>query len=201
MIIRFLTLTIIGCLLPLSESIAQKVPVPPFVERGLPSAGHQALKDLAGTWRVEKSIFVAGGTASKPVVATLTTRRELVADGRFLQDITEGTMPDSSRYWRMGTLGYSSIDKRYEWVTVDAVNANMMVYQGEPNSGQGFPITTAGTFTDSGILGEQTVGKAIKQKTIMRIEGPDRHVFEMYFQAPGGKEFLADRAVYTRAPL
>ncbi len=37
------------------------------------------------------------------------------AGGRFLYDVTEGTLADGP-YWRMGVLGYSTMDERYEWV-------------------------------------------------------------------------------------
>jgi hypothetical protein len=43
-----------------------------------------------------------------------------------------------------------------------------------------------------------TVGKTAGQRTLIRIETKDRHVFELYFTPPGGKEQLADRSVYTR---
>ena len=38
----------------------------------------------------------------------------------------------------------------------------------------------------------------VGQRTVIRIESDDRHVFELYFTPPGGKEQLALRTVYTR---
>jgi hypothetical protein len=48
------------------------------------------------------------------------------------------------------------------------------------------------------VVGEQTVGKPVGQRTVIRIESNDRHVSELYFTPPGGKEQLALRIVYTR---
>ena len=36
-----------------------------------------------------------------------------------------------------------------------------------------------GVFTDQGVVNEQTVGKPVAQRTVIRIEGNDRHVFEL----------------------
>ena len=80
-----------------------------------------------------------------------------LADRRFLRDQTRGQIAGSP-YWRLGLLGYSTMDKCYEWVTIDGLNANMMIYRGAPGSGPQQPITVAGTFTDQGIVSENTAG-------------------------------------------
>lgn len=172
--------------------------VPAWVRRGLPGRGHAILEALEGTWRVEKSLYVALGTSDEPAVSDdLTCRREWLADGRYLRDVTEG-MIAGVPYWRLGLLGYSMMDRRYEWVTIDMANANMMIYRGAPGSGAQAPITMSGTFTDQGVLGEETVGEPIDQRTVIRIEDDDRHIVELYFTPPGDAEILADRSVYTR---
>jgi hypothetical protein len=60
------------------------------------------------------------------------------------------------------------------------------------------PIEVTGVFTDQGVVNEQTVGKPVGQRTVIRIESSDRHVSELYFTPPGGDELLALRLVYTR---
>ena len=74
----------------------------------------------------------------------------------------------------------------------------MMIYLGKPGSGEQLPIEVTGVFTDQGVVSEQTVGKPVGQRTVIRIETNDRHVFELYFKPLGGKEQLALRIVYTR---
>jgi len=90
------------------------------------------------------------------------------------------------------------MDKRYEWTTADNFTPILMAYRAADGSGVSMPIVMSGTFTDPGVTGEQNVGKSIPMRTVIRIESNDRHVFELYFTPPGGKEVLADRMVFTR---
>ena len=120
-----------------------------------------------------------------PIVSRdVRTTRVWVADGQYLEDTTEGTV-DGQPYWRRGWLGYSNLDRRYEWVTI-APRVPMMIYLGKPGSGAGLPIEVSGVFTDQGVVNEQTVGKPVGQRTVFRIESDDRHVSELYFTPPGG---------------
>lgn len=181
-----------------SVPAAAQQDLPAWVERGARGPAHEQLDALEGTWRVEKSLYVALGTRDDPTISRdLICRREWLANGRFLRDVTEGTIAGTP-YWRLGILGYSTMDERYEWVTIDAGNANMMIYRGEPGSGQALPITMSGVFTDQGMLGEKTVGEPIAQRIVIQIVDDDRHIIDLYFTAPDGEEFLADRSVYTR---
>ena len=173
--------------------------VPPWVQRGMPGAGHAALAPLVGSWRVELSIYGTMGRSPDlpPIVShDIRTRRVWIADGQFIEDTTEGRV-EGKPYWRRGWLGYSNLDRRYEWVTV-APRVPMMIYLGKPESGEQMPIEVTGVFTDQGVVSEQTVGKPVGQRTLIRIENNDRHVFELYFTPPEGKEQLAMRMVYTR---
>ncbi len=173
--------------------------VPAWVQRGIPSAGHAALVPLVGSWRVQQSVYGTMGRSPDlpPIVSQdIRTTRVWVADGQYIEDTTEGTV-EGQPYWRRGWLGYSNIDRRYEWVTIGP-RVPMMIYLGKPGSGDQMPIEVTGVFTDQGVVSEQTVGKPIGQRTVIRIESHDRHVFELYFTPPGGKEQLALRSVYTR---
>jgi hypothetical protein len=173
--------------------------VPMWVQRGVPGAGHAALQPLVGSWRVELSIYGTMGRSPDlpPIVSNdIRTTRVWIADGQYIEDTTEGTV-DGQPYWRRGWLGYSNIDRRYEWVTI-APRVPMMIYLGKPGSGARMPIELTGTFTDPGVVSEKTLGKPIEQRTVIRIESDDHHVFELYFTPPGGKEQLAMRASYTR---
>jgi quinol monooxygenase YgiN len=174
--------------------------VPAWVKRGFPAEGHAALEPLIGSWRVHKSIYGTMGRSPDlpPIVSDeITTTREWVAGGHYIQDTTTGSV-EGQPYWRRGWLGYSNMDRRYEWVTIDSLNTTMMIYLGKPGSGTERPIVMTGAFTDQGVVGEDTVGKLVAMRTVIRIENPDRHVFELYFTPPGGREQLADRSVYTR---
>jgi hypothetical protein len=171
---------------------------PPFAVRGMPGPGQAAMKALVGDWRVKMMLFAALGTPDKPAVSNdIRTHRTLIAGGRFLADETIGTM-GGQPYYRRGTLGYSNMDKRYEWATQDGLNANMMIYLGAPGAGPGFPASLTGTFTDQGLLGEKSAGKTIRQRTVITVADKDHHRIEIYFTPAGGRERLIDRKDYTR---
>jgi hypothetical protein len=174
---------------------------PAMVRNGQPGEMHRRLDALVGEWNVDMTFYIAGGTAEKPLVANgMHCRREWISEtgNRYLRDVTEGMFGGRS-YYRLGILGYSTMDKRYEWNTVDALNTNMMTYKGKkggasPNG----DIVMSGEFTDQGVLGESYAGKNIGQRAVIKIESPDRHVFDVYFTPPGEKERLTARAIYTR---
>lgn len=182
-----------------AQSKPQQQPVPAWVRRGIPSKGHAALAPLVGSWRAELSIYGTMGRSPDlpPIVSRdIRTTRIWVADGQFIEDTTEGTV-DGNLYWRRGWLGYSNLDQRYEWVTIGP-RVPMMIYLGKPGSGEQMPIEVTGVFTDQGVVSEQTVGKPVEQRTVINIESNDRHIFDLYFTPPGGKQQLALRIVYTR---
>ena len=190
---------------PSKPQAAEKVPG--FIRRGLPGPGHAALRRLEGDWRVEKALYIAVGTREKPAVSSdLIARRHWIAGGRFLHDVTEGSIAGGP-YYRMGFLGYSNEDARYEFVTVDGMNANMMIYRSDPviapqrsDAARQFAISMSGTFTDQGLISEQTAGRVIAQRTVIRIQSDDRHEIDLYFTPPGGSEMLIDHSIYTRLP-
>lgn len=176
---------------------------PAMIRNGQPGAMHRRLDSLVGEWDVEMTFYIAGGSAAKPLVAGgMCCHREWIAEtgNRHLRDVTQGTV-GGNPYYRLGFLSYSNIDKRYEWNTVDALNANMMTYKGARNSGSlTGDIVMSGEFTDQGVLGDAYVGKSIRQKTVIKIASADNHVFELYFTPPGEKERLVSTASYTRRP-
>ncbi|MER8477368.1 MULTISPECIES: DUF1579 family protein [unclassified Mesorhizobium] len=174
--------------------------LPNWLRRGLPGPGHEVLAPMIGTWRVQMSFYgTLGRSPDQPPLVTddLISHRQWLAGGRYIEDIMEGTL-DGAPVWRKGWLGYSIMDGRYEWVTIDPVNTTMMYFKGVPNSGDQRPISMSGTFTDQGVAGEETVGKQVGMRTVIKIENNDRHIIELYFTRPGQQETLATRAVYTR---
>jgi Protein of unknown function (DUF1579) len=174
--------------------------MPAWMQRGLPGPGQARLEALIGTFKQHKMIYGTLGRDpnAPPLISDdVKTTRQWVAGGRFIEDISEGTV-QGQQYWRKGWLGYSRMDDRYEWVTIDAVNTTLMSYAGTPGTGSESPINMLGKFTDQGVAGEGTVGKEVGMRTVVNIEGPNSHSVELYFTPPDGKEILADRTVYTR---
>jgi hypothetical protein len=181
-------------------AVAAEADAPPFAERARPGPGQAALRSLAGKWQVEKSLYVAIGAPEHPAKSDgMTAERVWIGEGRFLQDVTRGTM-GGKPYFRTGILGYNNMDRCYEWVTADGVTPTLMIYRGKQGAGPTLPASLQGSFTDLGVTGEQNVGKLVRMRTVIRIESSDQHVFEIYFTLPGGKEALADRMIFRRVP-
>jgi hypothetical protein len=185
------------------SAVASTDPVadtPSWAVRGMPGPGHAALEPLVGKWSVRMSIHaLLGRTPNDPplVAEDLVASRHWIAGGRYLEDTTTGAMTGGS-YWRRGWLGYSNIDARYEWVTVDAVNANMMSYAGQRGSEPHTPITMTGMFTDQGVTGERNAGRIVLTRTVIHVCDNDHHVMELYVKPAGEPEVLATRMDYTR---
>ena len=53
-------------------------------------------------------------------------------------------------------------------------------------------------FTFSGEYDDPVTGKVKKMKTVLRIEGDDRHALEMFDTGPDGKEFRSLDVVFAR---
>ena len=179
---------------------SQQEQMPNWMRRGLPGAEHAALESLVGAWRVHMSFYATFGRSpdEPPIVAEgFICKRQWVAGGRYVEDLTEGTVMGAP-YWRKGWLGYSNMDKRYEWITIDGVNSNMMTYAGNAIAGSKVVISMSGTFTDQGVAGEQYAGKPVGMRTVITIENNDRHIFELFFTPPAKPEVLATRQIYTR---
>ena len=195
-------LSILTALLPYrspARAASASPDMPPFVRRGLPGPFQEALQPLAGSWNVDKRIYIAVGTRDHPAVSqSMTCKRNWFGGGKHLQDVTEGRLGNGD-YFRMGVLGFSNMDRRYEWATFDALNANSMFYRSAVMDTPSKNIVLTGMFTDQGLLGEAQVGKSIPMRTTLEILGPDRHVIDLTFMPPGEPEILIDHSIYTRA--
>ncbi|MER6003387.1 DUF1579 family protein [Nonomuraea angiospora] len=163
-----------------------------------PGPFHRQLDPLVGTWKAVKTNYLLGG--GKPIVSrdiTVTTRWIAKTGGRFLEERTEGTLGGNA-YYRLGVLGFSTIDRRYEWTTFDSVTPTAMTYRGPALTKRTNKLSLPGTFTDPGVLGPEYVGKTIPMRTVITIRSSDKHTFDLYFTPPGQSERLVDRVVYTR---
>ncbi|RFU39616.1 DUF1579 domain-containing protein [Actinomadura logoneensis] len=163
-----------------------------------PGPYHRRLDPLVGTWKAVKTNYILGG--GKPVVSrdiTVRTRWIGKTGGRFLEERTEGTLA-GNHYYRLGILGFSNIDRRYEWTTFDSVTPVAMTYRGKPVTGTPSVLSIPGEFTDPGLLGPRYYGKTIPMRTVISLPRNGHPTFDLYFTPPGQKERLADRVVYTR---
>lgn len=190
-----------AAILGLTGSAAASATAPPETR---PSAGpldpgpfHHRLDQLVGTWKAVKENYILSGDGTPIVSRDITVRTSWIArtGGRFLQERTGGTL-GGEKYFRLGVLGFSNIDRRYEWTTFDSVTPTAMTYRGPALSQVTSVLSIPGTFTDPGILGPEYLGKTIPMRTVITLGAHPR--FDLYFTPPGQGERLVDRVVYTR---
>ncbi|WP_051338041.1 DUF1579 family protein [Streptomyces flavidovirens] len=164
-----------------------------------PGPAHRYLDPLVGTWKATKTNWLLG-EGGKPVVShdmTVKVRWIKKTGGRFLSEETRGTLAGRP-YFRLGVLGHSNIDERYEWTTFDSVTPTTMTYRGTRRSATASEISMPGQFTDPGVLGPDYLGKTIPMRTVITIRSGDHHTIDLYFTPPGQQERLVDRVVYER---
>ncbi|MBW1598991.1 DUF1579 family protein [Streptomyces sp. JJ38] len=173
-----------------------------------PGPYHSRLEPLVGTWQAVKYNWLLGD-GDEPATSrdfTVDVRWIEGTGGRFLSEETRGTLAGMD-YYRHGVLGFSNVDRRYEWTTFDSVTPTTMTYRGDPVDAEGTArrghgartvISIPGEFTDPGVLGPECAGKTIPMRTEITIRPNDRHVIDLYFTPPGQEERLVDRVVYLR---
>ncbi|MET9515105.1 DUF1579 family protein [Streptomyces sp. NPDC002994] len=164
-----------------------------------PGPAHRRLDPLVGTWKATKTNWLLG-EGGKPVVSTdMTVKVRWIkkTGGRFLSEETSGTLAGRP-YFRLGVLGHSTIDRRYEWTTFDSVTPTTMAYRGAPQNATTSEISMPGEFTDPGVLGPDYLGKTIPMRTVITIRPDNRHTIDLYFTPPGQSERLVDRVLYER---
>ncbi|MBB3726721.1 DUF1579 family protein [Nonomuraea dietziae] len=180
-------------------AVAQRAQAAAPADNLAPGPYHRTLDPLVGTWKAVKYNYILG-TGGKPIVSrdmTVRVRWISKTGGRFLEEKTEGTLGDRA-YYRLGVLGFSPIDRRYEWTTFDSVTPTAMTYRGAPVSDEASVLSIPGEFTDPGVLGPDYLGETIPMRTVITIRSKNRHTFDLYFTPPGQPERLVDRVVYTR---
>jgi hypothetical protein len=163
-----------------------------FEEYGTVGEHHKYLEPLVGKWNYTMKWWMsADGPADE---STGTSEYKLIFDGRYLQQ--EVSMPSQEghpEFKGKGLVGYDNLRKRYESVWFDNMGTGMMVGHGEAEQG-GKVIKTSGTSACP--MSGQTDKK---WRSVLTINGPDKHTFEMFEPGADGKEFRVMEIVYTRA--
>jgi len=159
-------------------------------EMGATGKHHELLKPFEGTFDARVKMFMGPGD---PHVSTGTMVNRFELGGRYhVQDYkghaTDGPFPN---FEGRGFRGYNTIDKRYEGVWIDSASTFMQNETGQVDD-------TGRVWTMNGSMTSPETGKAMTKRTVITLEGPDKHRMEMFFEGPDGGEFKAMDIVYTR---
>jgi hypothetical protein len=152
-----------------------------------PAPEHKLLKDLVGTFNADVTIYV-GSDQKMESKGTMT--RQLILDGRFLQESYDGTFAGKP-FKGMGLTGYDTNKKKYVGVWVDSVSNAMMTSEGTYDA-------KTKTYHFSGDDLDPFSGKPMKARDVLKVVSADEQVMEMYRQPAGEKEFKMMEIRYTR---
>ena len=153
-----------------------------------PSEGHRRLEPLVGTFKAKTTFVMAPG--APPSVSDGSSEHRWVLGGRYVEQRYTG-MSMGMPFEGLGFTGYDNVKKRYVGTWMDSFGTGFM-----HSVGVGRPKKDAMDFEAEAF---EPSGKRVKFWAKVRIKDRDRHSYEMWTKAPGGKRFRMMVVDYTRA--
>lgn len=154
-----------------------------------PGDAHARLEPMVGTFEAFTQHWMQPG--APPVEAKGRSENRWILGGRYLQQDYKGDfmgMPFEGQ----GLTAYDNVLKQYVGTWIDNMGTGIATTTGTVDD-KGTTFAFTATMTDPMSKGPH----AFRQE--IRVESPDRHVFDMYEKDPAtGQEFLQMRIVYTR---
>jgi hypothetical protein len=161
-----------------------------WMQLGQPGEHHKHLNPLAGNWS-----YVLRWTMdpSEPMQETNgTSENKWVFGGRFLKlKVTGESSEDGNTFEGLGFYGYDNLKKQYVSIWLDNHSTGIWMAMGSCDP-SGTVFTYVGGETDP------RTGKQKQVRSVLRILGDDRYVFEMHEPGPDGKEFKMMEITYMR---
>lgn len=174
--------------MPSPEEIAK------MMAAGKPGEGHAKLKPLAGKWTyVTKMRMDPNGPWEE---STGNAEYKWILDGRVLvQEIKGNPGPMDAMFGGpfngFGISGFDNVSKKYWNTWTDNMSTGSMVSTGSADA-------SGKVFTYSGEYNCSMTGEHKNAKTVLKIAGDDKLVFEMYEKPKDGPEFVHVEVTYTR---
>lgn len=160
-----------------------------WMKYAAPDEHHKALEPLVGKWDVAVRSWMS---PDAPVTESRgASESRWILGGRFVQEDMKGDM-GGAPYNGLAFLGYDRIRKEYLSVWMDDMSTAPLITRGRMDS-SGKTLTTEGTYPD--------VTRNMKDsrvRLVFKLVDSDRHIFEMYMEDAGGREFRNMEASYTR---
>jgi hypothetical protein len=142
---------------------------------GKPGPGHQALDYYVGDWKAEVKCWMEPGSPAN--VSQGTAKVSWVMNGRFLEEDFRGDMMGKPFRGRTVT-GFDNVTQTYRSVWISDMQTSMFVTEGKGENGNKV-LTLKGT-TSCPMRGTD-----IPMKLVLRVLGPDKHIFEMFDESQG----------------
>lgn len=166
--------------------LALTVLLPAAAAAETPDPQHAWLSGLAGTWRVEQSLWLDG--AKTPKVDAGTADFAMVLRGRHLKQSLR--IDDGTGFEGLGYIGYDGGDGRFFSTWMDVNFPGMVLAKGSCD-------LTAGVCTFTGEMAASPGHPAVPVREILTVTGRDHMRYEFH-ETRGGVEALAVRLDYTR---
>lgn len=159
-------------------------------EAGTPGTPHSHLGPLAGTFDVKVDSWMEMGA---PVTSsTGRSENRMIFGGRYLEQRFTGTFMEQP-FEGVGYMGYDNVKKQYFSTWIDSMSTMMMTTTGKADA-------AGRILTFSGECADPATGKAQSIRSVVTVNGPNQHVFEMWGpDMKTGKEYKTMVITYTRA--
>lgn len=155
-----------------------------YMKAGTPGEPHEFLAQTVGKWKVTSKMWMGPG---EPQVSEATSVREMILNGRFLQEKFEGTVMGMP-FQGIGITGYDNVNDKY-WATwMDSMTTWLTTMEGERD---GDTVVWHGEGPDP------MTGGTAKMKMVATNHGKDKTVVEFY-EMHGGEEVRTMELTYER---
>lgn len=166
-----------------------------MIKAGTPGEHHAKLKPMAGKWTYVTKWRMSpeqpwSESPGKAEYRWMLGERVMVHEAKNDPgDPMEAMF--GGPFQGFGLTGYDNVAKKYWNIWTDSMSTGMMVSYGTADA-SGKTLTFTGEYHDP------MTGKTKAVKTVTKIVGDDKVVFEMHDKLPDGKEFQNLEVTYTR---
>jgi hypothetical protein len=154
---------------------------------GTPGPAHKALEHFVGNWKAEVKCWHEPGGA--PEVSQGTAKARWILNGRFLEEEFRGQMMGKP-FSGLSLMGFDNTKQTFNSVWMSDTQTSMFISEGKGDNGNKV-ITLEGKASCPA-----TGRKDVLMKTVFRVLGPDKHVFEMFDGSQGNARTM--EITYTR---
>jgi len=155
---------------------------------GTPGPAHKSLEALAGEWKAEVKCWQQPGGAPETSNATAKTR--WILNNHFLEEEFHGEMMGKP-FTGKSIIGYDNTRQTFKMIWLSDVQTSIFVSEGKGEEGN--KVITLQGKADCPATNQRDV----QMKTVFRVLGPDKHIFEMYDGSKGNAKTM--EITYTRA--
>jgi hypothetical protein len=159
-----------------------------WMKYAAPDEHHKALEPLVGKWDVSVRSWMTPDSPANESKGTCEAR--WILGGRFVQEDMKGDM-GGTPYTGLSFTGYDRIRKEYLNVWMDDMSTAPLITRGRIDA-SGRTLTMEGTYPDATKNMRES-----KVRLVFKLIDSDRHIFEMYIEDAGGREFRNMEVTYT----